>query len=366
MKELFFVESGHGNIRYLADQISAVYRNTPLEVHAVLSDMDLESGITDDVSNIGIPILILKNLHLHRDFFNHTKILREYIKTNGINIIHVQTNWQLALVMVASLAMRDRPKVVYTIHAYRNNEGVIKKWIAKSLIKSALTLFADKVFANCKMVYDEFKSLGPKLSILNLGIDEKYLKHDFVFPNESLSIVFPAVFREGKRHELIINAVARYISETGDKSINVFLPGDGPLLTYYKRLTSDLGLNEIIEYPGLCSKEQLITYYDLCNILICPSKSETYCQSLVEGFCMGKYVITTPVGIATELINSGSNGAIFNNVDELVKIIKGVKKNLGQYERICHENYQHRMSFSWNTLVRSYSNQLLALYETEN
>lgn len=354
MNILFFLESGSGNIKYLYDELIAINKTLNHKIIAGVSTKDLEFGITESLNKNDIPIITFEQMEYHKKFCKHIVQLNTFLQNTSIDIIHVQTNWQLLICYFASLFLKKKPKIIYTIHAFRNNESFIKRHIAKWLINLALYIMADHVIATCNFVYQNFKSLKEKLTILNIGIDELYIKHPFKEPNSTLSLIFPAIFREGKCQETIIKALSKYIRITHDKNALLILPGNGENFDKCYELAAKEGVSNQVLFPGLCSKEELLKYYDKANILVCSSISETYCQSIVEGICLGKCIITTPVGVATEIIEDKVNGFIFNTVDELCEILIYLNSNKDKLLRIGKINHEKGHRFSWNRLVVEY------------
>ena len=152
---------------------------------------------------------------------------------------------------------------------------------------------------------------------------------------------------------MLIKVFSKYVKETKDKDAILILPGNGDNYRLCVELAEKEGIISQVLFPGLCSKEKLLTYYDKANILLCSSISETYCQSIVEGLCLGKCIITTPVGVATEIINE-NNGFIFNTADELYQILKYLRTNNNMIPIIGKYNYEKGRCFSWNNIVHKY------------
>lgn len=62
-------------------------------------------------------------------------------------------------------------------------------------------------------------------------------------------------------------------------------------------------------FPGLCSKRQTKELYLQSNIGIVSSNSETFGQSIVEPFVLGRCILTTAVGVAPDIIATGKMGS---------------------------------------------------------
>lgn len=353
MKIFFFIESGLGVGALLCNQLSSIYKVNK-DIIGGASTLEQEPNLLSKLKAVNIPIISFDSMEYHKNFWKHIRLLRSAIVKENVDVIHVQTNWQLIITFLAIINVANKPKVVFTIHAYRNNKNWMKKNIAKILIAMILFLFSDKVIASCQYIKKTFSLLGRRIEILHLGIDDAYINREFVKVSGSLKLVFPAQFREGKRQDIIIRAFKNYVLQTNDSDAQLILPGSGPLLEVNKKLAESLNITNQVFFPGLCSKEELLRIYDETNILVCSSKSETYCQSIVEGLSLGKCVLSTPVGIATEIIDNKNSGYIFRTEKELTDLLIMLNVNTSHLQKICENNYNNRWQYSWSSISQEY------------
>lgn len=358
MKIFFFVESGLGISRLLVTQALYVKRLNS-NIVCGISSFEQEKGLIEQLKNAHIEILQFNDMEWHQHFWYHVKLLRLFAKEKRIEIIHCQTNWQLIMAFIVKITLlllhKQKIKLLYTIHGYRNNKSILVKLISKYIIELLLIICSDKVIATCESIKNEFKFLEKKITIINLGIDDIFINHEAetngVF---FLNIIYPARFREGKRQDLLIQAFAKFINRHENFNAVLFLPGDGEGLDYCKQLVNRLKIKDKVCFPGLLDKYELLSYYDKCNIMVCSSISETYCQSLVEAYCLGKCIISTPVGIATELIQHGISGYIFNSEEDLIDILEKLSTSPILLSKISNQNKKFCYMFSWSNVSNKY------------
>lgn len=362
MNILFFIESGCGVGVLLCDQISAIYQQNK-NIIAVASSLEQQPSLIAGLQKDGIEVISMAGMEDHLNFKEHVLLLRKSVVEKKIDVVHVQTNWQLVMTFFAFLGLKTKPKIVYTIHSFRNHRGWVIQNITRILMSIILFLLSDKVFATSEFLKKKFSILGSKISILPLGINQIYIDRLYVEPQDNITIIFPARFREGKRQDMIIRALACYINETGDDSIKLILPGDGEHLKECIVLADLLGLKNNINFPGLCSVSQLLDLYDHSNILVCSSVSETYCLSIVEGISLGKCVLSTPVGIASEILDNKTTGFIFNTEDELKEYLKKIHTGKINHKQICKNNYNRKNLYSWNSVSTIYLDVLNRLFK---
>lgn len=357
MNILYFAETGLGVGSMCCEQVSAIYKQNKSTI-AVVSGLEQQTGLILGLQNQGIKVIPMTGMEYHLNFKEHVLLLRKNVIANNIDIVHVQTNWQLVMSFLALLGIKNRPKIVYTIHSFRNHKGWLEQNITRLLMTIILFLFSDIVFAPSRFLKQKFSIISSKIFILPLGIDQMYIDRAYVETDDNIRMIFPARFRDGKRQEMIIRALARYIIETGDYSIKLILPGDGEHLEDCIVLSEHLGIKNNVEFPGLCSKVQLLELYDKSNVLVCSSVSETYCQSIIEGFCLGKYVISTSVGVASEILDNKTSGFLFSTEEELILHLKNLFYDRVDYKSIGVSNYHKRFTYSWDNITAKYLNLL--------
>lgn len=362
MNILFFIESGLGNSSLLVDQIIALYQKHK-SVHAILSDYDQEKGLTDKIKEMSIPHTILPGLYKHHSFKREAQILKELIESKGIDIVHVQTNWELAIVNYVKYILKSgqKFKILYTIHGYRNNYKY-KKYIALFLLTIILWIFTDKIICTCSSLKNKFNILSYKIILLPLGIDNNFFNSKHSTPqNDNLKLIYPAQFRIGKNQDIIIKAFAQYIKITHDIDSILYLPGSGELLTKMKNLTESLNLSKQIVFPGRISKEEILDLYHQCNTAIIASSNETFGQCIVEPYVLGLNIITTNVGVATDIITDKENGCFFSTQEELTSILLYFHNNPDKIKQFGDYNFERRDIFTWDTITNKYLKYLSQL-----
>lgn len=352
---LLFVESGLGNSALITDQLLALHRQHK-DVYAVLGNKSQEVGLIDKIASCEIPYSILDGLSEHNQFVKDAVKLKDIIENERINVVHVQTNWELALVTYVKYFMpcKKRFKIIYTIHAFRNNKP-FQSYIARFLITIALWLFSDKVICTCTFLKKKFRLLSYKISLIPLGISDAFFENDYVrHEKDGLHLIFPAQFREGKNQDLIIQAFAKYVESTQDQISTLVLPGSGVMLYKMKKLVGDLGLEKQIIFPGLCTKAQILELYAQSNVAVISSNCETFGQCIVEPFVLGMPILTTRVGVAPDIIKDGINGFYFKNSDELFDKLLKLSADPMLLQKMGATNYDERNLFRWSVVTKQY------------
>ncbi len=359
-KLLFFISDYKiGQSCLATDQMLAIY-NSSLEVIAVSSEKEQEKGLKERCKQAGADVRRIKDLDEHKNFKSLAKQIAEIIRHENIQCIHVQNNWQMMLVVYTKyiILKRFNIKILYTLHGFRHNSP-IKSIIARILIGGMLALFATKVMCMCNNLKRKFFFLGEKIFLLPLGISNEYFYTEYPpLPHKGLQLVFPAQFRKGKNQDLIIRAFAKHINSYTDNLSHLYLPGSGECYNEMKELAKSLGVENRISFPGQITKKEILQLYLNCNIGVIASNSETFGQSIVEPFVLGRCVISTHVGIADDILTDGENGYFFSSEKELVDIFGKLYKNTKLITNAGTINFKKRNLFSWENITEQYLNTI--------
>lgn len=361
MKSVLFFASDYkiGLAALLTDQLLSLCEEG-VPVYAVAGENEQEPGLSDKLAEKAVTIERIPGLDAHARFLHLAARIERIVKEQNIDIVHVQNNWQLAIVAYVKnkLRFRKKLKVVYTIHGFRNNNAR-KAVVAQIVIGTALFLFADRVLCMTQYLKSKFRLLSYKIRILPLGINDGFYISEFDKPDVAdLKLIFPAQFRQGKNQDVIIRALHAYIKRTGRYNIHLTLPGGGERMEQMQQLARDLNVSEHVSFPGLLPKQQIKDAYIAHNIAVIASDSETFGQSIVEPYVLGRCVISTPVGIAPEIIKAGESGYLFDTEDELTDILVSLSESPELLQTIARNNFKSRDAFRWSNISQKYISHL--------
>lgn len=361
MRKLLFFASDYtiGLSAVLTDQLISI-SDSGIDVVAVAGENEQEKGLDAAIAEKEIDLRRIKGLDTHSNFRNLVGQIKKNVIEGNIDVIHVQNNWQLAIAYVVknSLRFKRKVKIVYTIHGFRNNHP-IKSKIAQIVIGGGLFVAADKILCMTEFLKGKFNWLSYKISMVPLGIKDDFFTDKYIAPPiDSLQIIFPAQFRPGKNQGLIIHAFKDYLEKSHDYNSKLVLPGGGDLLDEMKALVNKLGIADYVYFPGLLPKKDIRRLYLESNVAIVASNSETFGQSIVEPFVLGRCVVSTPVGIANEIIEDDVNGFIFNTKEQLLEIFIELANNKSRLITMGETNFKKRDMFRWKSITSLYRKSL--------
>lgn len=125
---------------------------------------------------------------------------------------------------------------------------------------------------------------------------------------------------------IVIKAVhsVRYIIVGGG------MPGFGDARERVASYAKEKGVGEYVILPGKVSHEELVEYYNLCDVFVMPSKQEGFGVVFLEALACGKPVIAGNQDASREAVLNGELGLLVNPDDtkEIAEaIIKVLQRN---------------------------------------
>jgi glycosyltransferase involved in cell wall biosynthesis len=121
--------------------------------------------------------------------------------------------------------------------------------------------------------------------------------------------------------DLVLRALPEVVSRIPEVSYVVV--GDGSDLARHKKLASDLGVSEHVEFAGNVSEETLRAYYRDSDIFIMPSAAEGFGFVFLEAMYHAKPVVAANSGATPEVVRDGETGLLvdYGNVEQLGQAI---------------------------------------------
>ncbi len=349
---LFFVSDFKiGISSLLTSQAEAFNSIDGFEFTFVGSDLEQAPGLVGRFRNL--TLFRIPALDVHKDAMRLVRELQRIVEERRITLVHVQNNWQLALVCLLKLVSRQSFSIIYTIHGFRHNYR-LKSSIARLVMGSVMLAAVDKVIAASSIVGAKFSFLGRRLHILPLGVDDRFSAVPRTYDEQAFSIIFPAQFRHGKNQELLVGAVHRLTERVGTDGVRLVLPGDGPTRQACEALVERCGLQEVVRFPGQTGLEDLRSMYAAASIAVVPTNYETFGHCVAEPFVMGRCVVSRKVGVAVDIIEDGYNGFLFDSEEDLAGILERLYHDRPLMQRCADNAYASRRTFDWRSIADSY------------
>lgn len=270
----------------------------------------------------------------------------------------VKSKWHLPL----EVQLHTDPFSPY----FSGSQNRVRKFFAKRVLKSA-----DAVRCVSASVAEKVgESVGmEKVFVLPIYVDKEKLTGGQVsfdlHARYGWHFIMLAVARLSPEKNLglaieTLALVKKRFPETG-----LVIVGSGPEEGNLKSLVRKLGLNGQVDFAGW--QNDLTSFYKTANLFIQTSFFEGYSLALVEAGLNGLPVVTTPVGIATELENGkdaylcqvGDKEAFAKAVCDLIENnfkrenLRLNLKNTLERKLISKEEYLKKLLEKWGSVAHS-------------
>ncbi|MCF8710446.1 glycosyltransferase [Rhizorhapis sp. SPR117] len=259
------------------------------------------------------PKLILRNLSVYpKGLWLSREIAR-------LNVQHVHAHWIAVPATMATIAARMADvSLSITAHRYDIAQGNLVPW------KFASSIFVRAIDGRgASELIMQLPAGEPKRpEVIHMGVEE--VMHPVPIrpgPLTSPRGLIGARLIALKGHSVLFKAIVHARTKGTELTLDVF--GDGPQKGRLRTLAVDLGIENLVNFCGVVSHEELLVhirsgYYDialLTSITAAPGDREGIPVFLMEAMAAGLPPIATSNGGIVELID-GKNGLLVPERDE--------------------------------------------------
>lgn len=289
-----------------------------------------------------------------------------------LDIIHTQTEFTTSH-FGRTVARKLHLPVVHTYHTmyedyvYYITHGHFEKFAKKMVVKIVSNYCnnkCDALIVPTEKIKNLFKTYNIKkeINVIPTGIDL-----DRFYPTKTLTKKCDDLRKKLKinKDDFVIGAVGRIASEKSfDRIINnlpelvkynnkikLVLVGDGPEMDNLKELAKKLNLKKNIIFTGLVDYDIVPIYYQLFDVMVSFSTTETQGLTIIEALAASIPVVCIDDPSFNTTITSGYNGYLFTKDEEYLKYILDLAYNKTLYKE---------MSMNAHNSVYSYSKEVFA------
>ena len=196
-------------------------------------------------------------------------------------------------------------------------------------------------------------------------VDTDIFKNVVKSNNNELNLITVCALRQGKRVDDIIRAMKLLIDRNEITKIHLDVVGDGYLEEYYKKVSSELNMDNYVSFLGRKESSEIAELFSKSDIFVISSELETFCIPGLEALAAGLPVVSTKCKGPTEYLNDRT-GALCNIADpeSMSYAIYQVYKNINSYD----EDYLKSIAslFSKKTVISKVKNIYLGLLKKED
>jgi glycosyltransferase involved in cell wall biosynthesis len=327
------LENSQLEFKILKPMTGSEKRNRLLENYEIYSYQYFFPKKFQDLSIKGIKPSVENNK------FNIVKVIllsiSQFFSLLKLSIIYkpdfIYSHWFLPQVVITYLVCKIlNIKYIFTSHGsdvlLLNNLGRVGSWVVRKVTNSSYrysavsSLVLSEINKNLKSEKNNFK-------VIPMGLDDKFLDihPEYKEVKNMKKFLFIGRLIDYKGVDILLKSLKLYKNTNNDFELNIL--GTGTESKDLKNLTSELNLNDHVNFVGFKSFNQKIKYIKECDLVIIPSKNkkgqiEGGPLTLIEGMSMGKVCLVSDSVGFIEYCNeknsisfkSGSYESLFNAI----------------------------------------------------
>lgn len=300
--------------------------------------------------------------------------LARIIRRLKLDIIHTNTEFPLGI-FGRTMARELKIPLVHTYHTiYEDYTHYIVKFgaldsIAKSAARRLSKRFcnsADEVIVPTEKVRDLLLSyeVSKEITVIPTGINlDKFYKDKYDFdkilkikselgikPTDKVMLYIGRISEE-KNIQEILKALKGYLKDKSD--VRFILVGDGPEKAYLEELSKDLGIDNKTIFAGERPWDEIGMYYQLGDLFISASQSETQGLTYIEALASGLPVVAKYDRCLDDVVENNENGYTYTDIDQLPYYLDSILYNEENKRRLSKGAMMSVEKFSVGIFAKS-------------
>ena len=292
--------------------------------------------------------------------------LRKLLLQGAYDLLHVNEENELTSFLVARLGAKiDTPVIIYQ-GMYLPITGRIRALFQRFYdIFFLPTLMRNISLAVAKTTTAEqyLRSKGfPRTAVVPVGLDPSPFsgapdinwRHRLGIDPESPIILYVGVFEERRNIDFLLDLAKRFIG-TG---ITFVFVGTGPKFQDIRERISNENITNTI-LPGRIGQRELPSLYRQSSLFLLASDYEIYGMVVLEAMYFGVPVLSTKTAGPLDIIESGVNGFLFENMslEEWTETINKIVESPAALQKMKNRAKQKiHDSLVWDAVAKHYIN----------
>lgn len=145
-------------------------------------------------------------------------------------------------------------------------------------------------------------------------VDKLVARRELGFDHHESMLLYVGRFAPSKGSDRLLAAMAHLRNLPRVRLLIV--GGDGhhsPEVQNLHKLSRELGIQDHVTFVGRIEQEELPRYYNAADILVVPSRYESFGLVALESLACGTPVVATPVGAMSQILREGETGHVAQN-----------------------------------------------------
>lgn len=203
---------------------------------------------------------------------------------------------------------------------------------------------------------DYFKSRGVKqqFEIVPGGFDETHFSPGNLTKEYDLILI--GRLSKVKRVDIFLRAIE--IASKQIENISAVIVGDGPDYEKLNKLSSDLGLDQQVNFVGWQSN--VAQWLQQSKVFVLTSESEGLSQALIQAMMVGLPAVVTNIGDLSDLVVNNNNGYLIDNLDpkNFAEVFVEIINNNSTYNTYSDNAYSATKKYSYTNVSKQWNNIL--------
>lgn len=247
--------------------------------------------------------------------------LKKIIDGNGYDAVHCHTPMGAVITRLAAKSARKKgTKVIYTAHGFHFFKGAsIKNWMLFYPVEKYLSKYTDCLITinseDCELAHKKKFRAGKIYKVHGLGVeldkfkavdaDEKArLRAEYGYDGDTFIMIYPADLSVRKNQPMLFDALQKIAEK--NKNVKLLLPGQPIRLEEYKRMVSERGIADNVEFLGY--RRDINNLVGLSDLSVASSFQEGLPINIIEAMAMGNAIVATDVRGNNDAVEDGVNG----------------------------------------------------------
>lgn len=339
-------------------------------------------NLTEDNNNIirmaSMPCIFLKGARVGLSYSPHDLVK---ISKLHLDIVHTQTEFPLGIFGKVLSKTLNIP-MVHTYHTMY--EDYVHYIVNGAIITSSMAKDYSRVFCNhanaviaptnkVKKILEDY-GVNKNISVIPTGINIDHFRksnYDAVEIENlrsSLNIGkdVPVILSLGrvakeKSIDVVINSIPKLLGKLPNAKLVIV--GDGPVKNDLEDLVKSLNIQENVIFTGAKKYEDIGKYYQLGNVFVSASITETQGLTFAEAMAAGVPVVAKNDPSILGIVNDEETGLLFNSDEELADKLIEILTDSAKSELITEKAMNLVEGLSAETFAKSVETLYLDIIE---
>ncbi|GAA5417048.1 alpha-monoglucosyldiacylglycerol synthase [Paraliobacillus ryukyuensis] len=289
--------------------------------------------------------------------FKNYRYLKEIMEW-GPDVIHSQCEFS-TFRLAKQIAKRRRIPIIHTYHTvyedYTHYFSPKQKWgeAMVALFSKKVLKHTTYVIAPTEKVSKLLLSYGVKqpITVIPTGIDlstfqqsislheSTGIRKQLHIPDKDRVLIFVGRLAKEKNLEEVLF----YFSRIKRSNISLLIVGDGPHRQFLETYVKQLHIEDKVIFAGMVSPQHIASYYQIADIFISASNSETQGLTYIEALASGLPALCRRDPCLENVIENGVNGWLFDSFVEFASYLEKMLLDRTAYK--CLSNNAIRKAY---------------------